>query len=508
MRGASARRDQVLVAAAAAAVYIVQGTAWPLAEGRDFATYLLYFNQFWDSPPAWPTAMLFRTPIFPLFLGGLQRLGGPILLEATLGVCFVLTICAVYAVGAAWSRAVAWISALLTAGLPTYGATFHFLSSDGLFACGLMVWMAYVCRTSASSSKRWFLGHGVAVFLLILTRPTAETLLLFGAFPFLLRGLDLRRRVLAAAVFAGTVGALLFLYATYNLVRYEDFTVARGGAAHVPFYKVLVVDRLVDPDNGPATQELIRAIERDLLDKEPYRSLGLDVATILAAGDARVWSDLAALSDRVWGWDTDHAMLRAVAIEAIRRHPRAYAFGVYQYVTETLTDRSVPPAVQRSPVDTGPPKPFTPRKGRVVPHSYRHWITSGPTPGSGAGILDVRDGGSVSKWRLPLEAFRLPLREGSETVAAMLQAVAARYPTMRVFLLVGVLGVALLSRHERRWIFLFLAGLGVVHVVVYCASTSLNVYYRTPFDPIFVVLGVAGFIRGGESVTEGAGPPR
>jgi hypothetical protein len=363
-----------------------------------------------------------------------------------------------------------------------------------------MVWMAYVCRTPAWPGARWFVGHGVAVFVLILTRPTAQILLLFAVFPFLLRHIDLGHRVRATTLFAGTVSALLVLYASYNWVRYDDFTVARGGAAHMPFYRVLVVDETVDPENGPATQELVRAIERDLVDKEPYRSLGLGASAIVTSRDPRVWSDLVALSDRVWGWDTDHAMLRAVAIEAIRRNPRTYAVGVYEYVTETLIDRSTPATVRRSvdPV-VGPPLPFTPRKGRLVPHSYRHWLTSGPRPGSGASLLNVRDKVPGFGWRLPVEAFQLPVRDGSERVGAMLRAVAARYPTMRAFLAMGVLGVALLSRHERRWIFLFLAGLGVVHVVVLSASTTLSVYYRTPFDPIFILLGVAGFLRGGQS---------
>ena len=208
--------------------------------------------------------MLFRTPVAPFFIGGLHKLGGPVLLEAALGACFVLTICAVYAIGATWSRAVAWAGALLTAGYPTYGATFHLLTADPLFACGVMVWMASVCRSTASASVRQFLGHGAAMFLLIMTRPSAQTLLLFGVFPFImLRQLDLRRRVLLSAAFAGAVGALLLLYATYNLVRYEDFTVMRGTAAHVPFYRVLVLDRIVQPDNGPATRELVRAMEQD-----------------------------------------------------------------------------------------------------------------------------------------------------------------------------------------------------------------------------------------------------
>ena len=434
----------------------------------------------------------------------MHKLGGPVLLEAALGACFVLTICAVYAIGATWSRAVAWAAALLTAGYPTYGATFHLLTADPLFACGVMVWMASVCRSTASASVRQFLGHGAAMFLRHHDTPERPDFLLFGVFPFImLRQLDLRRRVLLSAAFAGAVGALLLLYATYNLVRYEDFTVMRGTAAHVPFYRVLVLDRIVQPDNGPATRELVRAMEQDLINHEPYRSLGLDVATVLGSADPRVFWDLAALSDRVWGWDSDHAMLRTVALEAIRRRPGAYVGGVGASLVLDLhrPDRPAGSAARSRGLSRVRRDPSRPRAERVpppgyfgwlLPYSYQDWLASRAT------TLDVRARGSESRWRIPPEEFRLPVREGSDTVATVLRAMAALYPTILAFLLVGVVGVGLLSLHESRWLFLFLAGLGVVHVVLTCASTTLNVYYRTPFDPIFIVLGVAGFVRGGQ----------
>ena len=213
--------------------------------------------------------------------------------------------------------------------------------------------------------------------------------------------------------------------------------------------------------------------------------------------------DLAALSDRVWGWDSDHALLRTVALEAIRRRPGAYVGGVGASLYSTFTDRTVPPAARRAPEASGPGPsgPVRPRPERVpppgyfgwlLPYSYQDWLASRAT------TLDVRTRGSESRWRIPPEEFRIPVREGSDTVATVLRAMAALYPTILAFLLVGVVGVGLLSLHGSRRLFLFLAGLGVVHVVLTCASTTLNVYYRTPFDPIFIVLGVAGFVRGGQ----------
>jgi hypothetical protein len=58
-------------------------------------------------------------------------------------------------------------------------------------------------------------------------------------------------------------------------------------------------------------------------------------------------------------------------------------------------------------------------------------------------------------------------------------------------------GGAHLCRHPAARLFLFLVALAVLHVVVICVATTLAVQYRVPFDPILIILGVAGFIRHG-----------
>jgi hypothetical protein len=69
-------------------------------------------------------------------------------------------------------------------------------------------------------------------------------------------------------------------------------------------------------------------------------------------------------------------------------------------------------------------------------------------------------------------------------------------PPMIAFLGLGTRG-ALLCRHPAARLLSFLAALAVLHVVVICAWTTLAVQYRVPFDPILIILGVAGFIRHG-----------
>jgi hypothetical protein len=491
-----ARRDCLVLGAGAAVVFALQAVAWPLHAGRDLGSYVLYYNQLWDALPEWHTLMVYRTPVAPLFVGGLYRLGGTALLELTLGVLFVASVVGVYVLGTLWSRPVALASAALTALYPTYGALFHELASDNLLAAGLALWGALVARTWRRPTLAGYAAHGVAVFLLVLVRPAAQTLLGFALLPLLQPGFGLRTRLLRATAFLGTAGVLLVAWAGYNALRYDDFTVARGSVAVVPLYRVFVMERLVRADNGPASALLARAVADDLLPREPYRGLGLDVPRVLASGDSRVWSDLAALTDRRFGWDTDHAILRRVALEAIRRDPLAYLKGVAASIAFTFRDELRPAAPRRwrPPPPGAAPAAFVPHDGQIVPHSHVHWLRSAPeTPLSPARGPRPWAG----PWRVDLGEETLPVRDGSPAVTALFdRGVGRLYPPILLFLGLGAAGV-LLSRHPASRLFLFLAALAVAHVVFICASTSLAVQYRVPFDPFWIILGVAGFVRYG-----------
>ena len=76
------------------AAYGIAGIAWPLAQGRDAATYILYYVDMWNGRPAYPQLMLFRTPVAPLFFGPLLQLGGAVLAEIAMGIAYTISILA------------------------------------------------------------------------------------------------------------------------------------------------------------------------------------------------------------------------------------------------------------------------------------------------------------------------------------------------------------------------------------------------------------------------------
>ena len=132
-------------------------------------------------------------------------------------------------------------------------------------------------------------------------------------------------------------------------MRYDDFTVARGSKAWVPFFRVAGE---VDPANGDASRRLADAVERNVLTLPPYASRDVDVATYFdGAGNLEVIR-MIALSDRVFGWDDDYDVLFDASVEAIRADPGGYARGVADTFWDFLSQRYAPEPRERPVADT------------------------------------------------------------------------------------------------------------------------------------------------------------
>src|SRR5262245_33937696 len=176
------RTDLLIVLMASIAVYLFQSVAWPLSPGRDCGTYLYYFREMWRSDPLYPMLMLYRTPLTPLFHGLLLQAGGGLLDECVMGLLFCIAVMIVYTLGSHWGRFCGMFSAIALLLHPSYGVLFHTISSDGVFAFGFIVWIAYVFHTSRCPTPRTFAINGAMVFLLVLIRPFAQFLLVFILF--------------------------------------------------------------------------------------------------------------------------------------------------------------------------------------------------------------------------------------------------------------------------------------------------------------------------------------
>ena len=105
-------------------------------------------------------------------------------------------------------------------------------------------------------------------------------------------------------------------------------------------FRAFEIDRIVSPDNGPASRELARVVERDLLAKEPYRSYGVDLDEFFSSGSDRIFGDVTNVAGSV--------DMAAVTQEAIRRHPRTFATGIMRTIWALLRARACRTGSRRS----------------------------------------------------------------------------------------------------------------------------------------------------------------
>jgi len=495
------------VVGAALAVYALVSLALPLAAGRDLARYLLVYAQLFDERVVYPHALLTRTPVAPLVAGGLADLG-PLAAEAGAAGLYALSILCWCAVARRFGAAAAIATAVALLLYPGYVLLFHQLSSDAVFATAFALLALALSRAVDAPGAGTAAVLGAAVALAVLVRPVGQVLLLLVLVPLLV-GATWRERVRGTAAFALAAGLPLLGWAVHNQVRLEDLTVARGGGASLPLFRAFVEDRIVEPENGPASRELGRVVARELLPHEPYRSYGVDLETFFSAGSSRMHDDLVVLADRTWGWDDDYRHLARVGREAVRAHPGAYAEGVgrdllrllvwpiypseppeREAVTRVLALQSgLPPPSEGQPIPSAREAPYlsTP-DGRIreewTSATEHHIVFSDPADTVRAAALDRRVDELLAG---------LPDRAPRARLVRLLEDASRWYPRPVVFLLVGL--VALAWRRPRgASIPLALAGAALLVLL----GTALAVYavaeYAVPVAPAFVLLATVGVL--------------
>lgn len=490
------------------AVYGLVSLALPLQAGRDLPRYLLAYAQLFDAHVVFPMAILQRTPGTPLVVGTLLE-AGPLVAEVGLAVLYALSLVAWFCVARRYGpwAAVATAVALLT--YPGYVLLFHELASDALFAAAFALVALLVVRVAEAPTLGRSVALGLGIVGLVLARPVGQALVLLGLVP-LVAAHGARARAVAAAGFASAIVLPLLALSGHNAIRADDFAVVRGGSASLLF-RTFVADRIVRPENGAASEDLARAVSRELLPNEPYRSRGIDLQTFFSSGSSRMNDDLVVLSDRTWGWDDDYRHLARAAREAIRTHPGTYARGVMRDVWRLLLWPVYAP-VQEQEDSQAAPRPAgarveastsTAAGDDLIPSSREAPYISTPdgrirevwTSADDHGFVFRDAADRVGAAALDREVNGLldglGEREQRPALVRLVNDLSRLYPRPFMWLVVGLVAVAW-RRPRGSAVLAALAGAALLVMV----STSLAVYavaeYAAPVVPAFVLLATAG----------------
>ncbi len=507
------RAGAIALFAAALGVYALQAVGWPLRTGRDLDEYLYAYLQLFDGDVLLPWSGLFRTPVTPLVAGtALDVLGGA-LAEPLLALLFAGSVVAWAAAARAFGARASVAVALALLVYPGYGGMFHELASDSLYAAAFALWALLLVRAMQRPTTGRWVAAGLAVALAALVRPGGVVLLL--ALPVgLTLGAPWRRRAvwLGAAVLSAAVP--LAGWAVHNGVRYDVWALARGGDAVVPFYRALLTDRIVSPENGPASRRLADAVDEHLLTREPYRSYGITRDDVFTRATTRVHEDMYLLSDEVFGWDSGYSVLREAALEGIRAHPLTYVSGVATTVWQELARayyRLGTPAAPAAGAEGGASTVVVdgtrlpaPGEGQLIPGGQNLWISR-----PDHAIREVWTSPTEQTFSFADPALRprfealvaengrllgeLPVRAGNAAVARRLSQASRWYPRPWLWLLLGLVALAV-RRPRRAGVLLAVATGALLSIVLNAAGLPADLHFVVPVAPAFVLFGLGALL--------------
>jgi hypothetical protein len=512
---AESRRAPFAVFLVSVALWWLEAAALPLMGGRDFGTYLGAYVELFQSDPIDLGYVLGRTPIAPLLVGVLLDPFGGALAELGVSALYGAAVTAWFLTARTFGGRAALAMAAVLLLYPSYAILFHELASDAVFATAFAAWSLLAVRVVVAPSPWRFASLGAGVALLVLVRPGNQALLVLALVPLALR-LPWRTRVASSAAFAVAAVSLLGLWTVHNGVRFGDYTVARGANSRLPFERAFVFDRIVRPENGPASRRLARAVETQLLPEEPYRSYGIRLDDFFSDPSPRMKDDLGALANQLDGWQSDERLLRTVGIEAVRTHPGTYARGVTRTVwrllrwpilrpessTESETTDGTAPGTGDTIVVDGRRLP-RPSEGQRIPASH----FAGPTSPDGSIYavwtsanefhLVFVHAGDEARYdalhrRIDELAAGLPDRAGNASGVRYLNLASRGFPPPAVFLVLGIVGLVL--RRPRNALALATPAVAAVVVVVLSALAIEAIpYYSVPVAPAFLLLA-AGWL--------------
>lgn len=504
MAFAPTRRAALVLFAAALVVFWFQALGWPMAKGRDTWDYLVYYLQLFDSRPPLSQVQLFRTPVTPLVVGLPMSIGGSVAVEIVFGVLFAVSVVAWSATALVFGRIPALAAAVLLLLYPAWATLYHQASSDAVFATGLSVWAYILARALRRPTTGGFVALGLGIAALVLIRPANQILLPAVLVPLLALA-PWRRRLTWVAVCLAAAVLPLAGWAVHNGVRYDDYTVTRGGRAWVPFLRVWLADRTIAPENGPASRRLAGLVEHRVLTEPPFASLHVPLDAYLANGSNYETVRLIALSDRYFGRADNYGVMFDSAVEAIRAHPGTYVRGVadvfWQFLMQAPIREGIAPRTQTAP---SPPAPTFESGGVVLPNPQATILLDAVPYGfvwCASDYIDsciLRDPSRV--WKGPAEQHRyrevvsqvrawdaeLPSRTGQAWVTGILDRITPRFPRPPLWLAVGV--VALLWRRPRDWrtvVALWASAFAVL--LIHAVSQGIAPEFALPVYPLFIV---------------------
>jgi len=542
-------------------VFALETAALPVFAGRDMGRYIETYVQLFYHVPVLPSVLNTRGPLAALGVGLPLELSGWAA-EVMLALLYAASIVAWGRVALVFGARAATLTTLLLLLYPGYAILFHELASDSLFAAAFAGWAVVTARALGRPSTTAFLSSGLAAGALVLVRPANQVLVVMGLVALFVsaRWWD-RVRWVAAFVIGFVVvtqtwkaiarqryGDTVALKPSMGLLALAVLAVplllpprwrvrglaavavvlvvgavTSGRVAQSPaqyvrsveqneslqfLYRSFELERIMSPENGPASRRLAGVVQRDLLTREPYKSYGVDVHEFFSSGSDRVFGDLTGVAPA--------SDLAAATREAIRRHPRPFLSGIVHTAGALVWSARVHAPVIAADNGTSQPQAqqFVVINGRRLPRPSE----GQPIPASAIGpALHTTHGPAQEVWHSPTQhefvfasvadqrrfdhfqrdvarlGDRIPVHAERRQAVRWLNDASDAFPPGLAWLLVGLAGLAL-RRPRGALVALAPAAAALVVIGVTALVAPAVAEYSAPVSPAFVLLGAAGLV--------------
>lgn len=496
------RIENSIVFASSVAVFCIYYQLWAVHAGRDFETYISYFVQMWPDKPVDHLLMLYRTPGAPLFFGVLHKIGGVNLVAVGL--------CLLYGVGntlfydvirRSWNRveAIVWLCIIFL--LSLYNWTYHTVASESLYCFSIMLlsWGLFKAF-EGQTLKRWIFV-GIAVVIAVMIRPGSLVLIVLCASPLAAPLDTLKKKMQYSLIMVVTISIPLFIYSSINYVRYGDFVVTRGSNTLIPAFRCFLLDHSMKESNGPASEKLALLISENILPTQMYQKYNVDIDLFFASGDPCMFYDLVNVSDRVYGWDSNYAVIKDAAMEAVKADPWGYLGSVGRTLRVVFSESEL--SLGQRNREEWPNTPLrdqrtrmlraqglsVPDYGQLLPASLTYWLSSGSgfLKFTEADVNRVRERTQhiVREYPTLEQVIRIPGHSILRGVWVFLAHVTSK---MYLFLFAG-LAVFFFNDWKSRCLSCLLFAFLLLLVVTFSGADAVP-QMRTPFDPLFVLAGL------------------
>jgi hypothetical protein len=479
---------------------LVQVSALPLHEGRDTGTYLQYYRHIFRIHPEYPLLMMYRTPLTPVFWGVIYDTVGLAGAKWIVAFFYVACMMSLYKIGSSYHK---WVG-LLVVGLLfletlDYFYYFNSVASECPQSIILCLWFGVAFYSFYSQNKStWFL-HALCIFLLIMTRPGNMILAAASIFPLFNFRVSFSKRIKLVMVTVLTLTICITSYCGLNYARYGEFTFARPGYALMPFWRIFLTEKLIRPDNGPASQELADVVKKHILTIETFRKYDIDIETFFYASTSRMFDQLVRTINDVYGWDHNWMILRKVAREAEQTYPLqcwlGYIDGVRSIFDCMGPWRLRPPLKDEVNFTKFKDERYIkyaekgleiPTENDLIP-ATGWWFTAKPKDYQS-------DDKTFLGLKVPAKAWTFDNNQ-SGYILSLFHKVRMYLPYFGFYFIFGFLGVIIqIMKHGIANIDWRIPLLTFVSTMCVCVHlyTAMEIAYRYPFDPIFILFGVVG----------------